>query len=935
MKSKIFSAAVCVSLFATLANAELTKAEKNLVKALKASNVLTNNGRALINYKEVDTNNRVKKFGLVSKTNIKKSKKIKSKNSNYARVMIRLKPGVDPQKAYKSIIKTKGVNNDDIKLVKSFGLAGGKKAVGIFKKQKQSIIVIESNKLGAKKLIDIAKKIDGVDIVEESKKVYINTTNTLPQIIPNDPYFSDMWGMHNDGNNNGISETIDADIDAPEAWVKHKGYSSVVVGDIDTGIDYYHPDLKDNIWVNEAEVNGQRGVDDDGNGYVDDYYGIDTANGDSDPYDDNAHGTHTAGTIGAAGNNQEGVVGVNWHVKIAACKFLTSNGWGYIDGAVECVNYFNALKDAGVNIVATNNSWGGGGYSEILHDAISAANDRNINFIAAAGNDGNDNDENPSYPASYDLPNVISVAASDSNDELTSWSNYGATSVDLAAPGDFIVSTYPSYKICTPNDDHIYFSDGFENGIGKWDMLTVNPSAPFKDYPEDHWQLDNSMAANGNYSLSDSKDGNYTNSRYQTALMKNGADLSSVNTTQGICATLKIKGTTEEGVDGFHVLATNDDGETWYYLGGTWSSYDDWTDLSVAIPTYLYTKNLKIALVKANDYSITYDGYNIDDFKITSGTIKAIGQYAFFSGTSMATPHVTGAIAYISRANDNQTAVERKNRILNAVDHIAALDGKVATGGRLNLAKLAYDMNLTKGDFNKDKIADIVWRKNTGKTNLWIMDENGTHTILSLGTVSTHYKIAAIGDGTGDGIADILWRKDTGKLVGWKMNSDGSHNAKTLGTVSTHWSIKGFDDIDGNGLADILWRKDDGKVYLWFMKPKGTHKGMLIGSVPTSYSIKSLSDLNGDGLADILWRKDSGKTSIWYMDANGTHTSKNLGNISTQYTISSVSDLNGDGISDIIWRRDDGKTNIWYMSADGTHTTKSLGTISTSWTIVK
>ncbi len=936
MKSKTLSVLIGMSLSASIASAGLTKAEKNLVETMKKS---LNSAHRMESFNNLGNVEKVKKveFGEKSSLNStsKNKKVVKSDNSNYARIMVRLNPGVDPQKAYKSIVTTKGVNDGDINLVKSFGLAGGKKNIGIFKKQKKSVLVLESKKISTKKLIDIARKIDGVDLVEESKKLHINAASTPPQMIPNDEFFTDMWGMNNDGDNNGVGGTVDADIDAPEAWVKHKGYSSVVVGDIDTGIDYYHPDLKANVWVNKAEVNGQAGVDDDGNGYVDDYYGIDTYNGDSDPYDDHGHGTHTAGTIGAAGNNGMGVVGVNWRVKIASCKFLSAGGSGYTDGAVECVNYFNALKDAGVNIVATNNSWGGGGYSDILHDAISDANDRNINFVAAAGNAGNDNDSSPSYPASYDLPNIISVAASDYNDELTSWSNYGATSVDLAAPGLDIKSTYPSIQVCTPNNDHVYFSDDFEHGDGKWDMLAVDPGLPLKDYPEDHWQIDDSMAVSGSHSLSDSLDGNYTNNRMQTALMKNSIDLSNVNTNQAICATVKIKGTTEEGVDGFHILATADNGDTWYYLGGTKVNYDDWSDISVAIPKNLYVNNLKIALVKFNDYSITYEGYNIDDAKITTGTINAIPRYATWSGTSMATPHVTGAIAYLSKPNDNQTAVERKNRVLNAVDVIPALDGKVATGGRLNLNKIANDMNLTKGDFNNDKIADILWRKDDGRTVLWRMKNDGNHTSKTLGTVSPdHWTLVKVGDFNGDGISDIVWRKDTGKVVVWYLNSTGSHVSSDIGNLSSHWNIAKVGDFNGDGISDIIWRKDTGLTVLWYMKDNGNHTSKTLGTLSSHWSVDGVDDFNGDGISDIIWRKDTGLTVLWYMKDDGNHVSKTLGTVSSEHwTLVKVGDFTGDGISDILWRKDDGKLVGWKMKKDGKDGSKTLGNLSMHWKI--
>lgn len=257
------------------------------------------------------------------------------------------------------------------------------------------------------------------------------------QTFPNDPYFEYQWGLHNTGD----LGAEDADIDAPEAWDINTGSNEVVVAVIDTGVDYTHEDLSGNMWHNPGEI-PNNGIDDDGNGYVDDIYGIDTYNNDSDPKDDHFHGTHVAGIIGAVGNNGKGVAGVNWRVKIMALKFLSSEGEGTVDDAIECFEYVAMMKDRGVNIVATNNSWGDYSYSQALYDAIYAHLQKGILCIAAAGNDAIDNALFPTYPASFYLPNLISVAATNSFDELAEFSNYGRRMVHLGAPGEEIASTY-------------------------------------------------------------------------------------------------------------------------------------------------------------------------------------------------------------------------------------------------------------------------------------------------------------------------------------------------------------------------------------------------------------------------------------------------------------------------------------------------------------
>ncbi|MCW8092843.1 S8 family serine peptidase [Alteromonas sp. ASW11-130] len=260
------------------------------------------------------------------------------------------------------------------------------------------------------------------------------------QTTPNDPQYAELWGLHNTGQSGGVA---DIDVNAFEAWDRLRGESEVVVAVIDTGVDYTHEDLVNNMWINPNEVAGN-GIDDDNNGYIDDIYGIDTVNDDSDPMDDHYHGTHVAGTIGAEGNNGIGVVGVNWRTSIIACKFLSAGGSGSTSDAIECLDYLYDLKvNHGINIILSNNSWGGGGASPALEAAIALHRDAGIIFVAAAGNDASDNDLYPSYPSSYGTENIVSVAAIDRFGELADFSNYGETTVDIGAPGVNILSTIP------------------------------------------------------------------------------------------------------------------------------------------------------------------------------------------------------------------------------------------------------------------------------------------------------------------------------------------------------------------------------------------------------------------------------------------------------------------------------------------------------------
>ncbi|HXI57817.1 MAG TPA: S8 family serine peptidase, partial [Polyangia bacterium] len=253
-------------------------------------------------------------------------------------------------------------------------------------------------------------------------------------VTPNDTRMGELWGM--------------AKIGAPQAWDTSTGSSTVLVAISDTGIDYTHPELAANVWTNPGEIPGN-GIDDDHNGYIDDVHGWDFANGDGDPMDDNGHGSHVSGTIGAVGNNGAGVAGVNWKVKLIGTKFLGSNGSGTLWNGAQTVLYAAQAKARVVNA-----SWGCSGpscYASYMEDALNTLAAAGGLFVAAAGNNASNNDGYPSYPANYAVPNLLAVAATDSNDGLASFSNWGATRVHLGAPGVNILSTLPGNSYASWN----------------------------------------------------------------------------------------------------------------------------------------------------------------------------------------------------------------------------------------------------------------------------------------------------------------------------------------------------------------------------------------------------------------------------------------------------------------------------------------------------
>ncbi|SDG64677.1 Subtilase family protein [Flavobacterium omnivorum] len=298
-------------------------------------------------------------------------------------------------------------------------------------------LLLVNSKLSTMDAIELIKDLKGVEYAEPNW-IYNHFA------VSNDTYYSNssLWGMY--GSTTSPSNQFGSQ--AATAWANNKlGSATVYIGIIDEGYMYAHDDLAANAGKNPGEIDAN-GIDDDGNGLVDDVYGWDFAGNNNTVFDgvDDDHGTHVAGTIGAVGGNGKGVAGVVWNVKMINAKFLSGTG-GTLANAIKAIDYFTDLKTRhGLNIVATNNSWGGGGFSQGLQDAIERANTAGILFIAAAGNSGTDNDATPSYPASYPNANVIAVASITSTGALSSFSQFGATSVDIGAPGSGIWSTVPA-----------------------------------------------------------------------------------------------------------------------------------------------------------------------------------------------------------------------------------------------------------------------------------------------------------------------------------------------------------------------------------------------------------------------------------------------------------------------------------------------------------
>ncbi len=493
----------------------------------------------------------------------------------------------------------------------------------------------------------------------------------LDDSTPTDPYYPYLWGMENTGQEIlGISGTPDADIDAAAAWDITKGSSEVVAAVVDTGVDLEHEDLAQQIWTNPRDP--KNGIDDDRNGFIDDTNGWDFVNADARPDDDHYHGTHVADTIAARTDDGKGVVGVAPNSSIMPLKVLDSGGRGNSAAISSAFAYAGA---SGAKIA--NASLGGTGFSQTMLDSIKAY--PNTLYVIAAGNSKADNETSPHYPCSYDPANIICVAATDSNDKLASFSNWGATRVDLAAPGVKILSDLPGIGDDTRK---VLLSEDFEEPL---------PATWTSTGTADRWGVTDEKAYSGNGSLTDRP---YENYRAGDAgrIYSPSFDLRGETECRWGMTGIWDPGAGDTGFNGRSGTISDNSGSQWSATvsNGNPGAFDH-QGIGVhggSAPGFRMFLELN-----AGSQANGGRGVFADDFWLTCANYSpdrtiAPSRYGYLNGTSMATPHVAGAVALLAAAAPQMSAQEMKDRILSSVDPVASLQGKMVSGGRLNVAKV-------------------------------------------------------------------------------------------------------------------------------------------------------------------------------------------------------------------------------------------------------
>ncbi len=700
--------------------------------------------------------------------------------------------------------------------------------------------------------------IEGIELykqnpaVQEAQPNFVYTIN----LTPNDPRYSELYGMPK--------------ISAPTAWDTTTGSNSVIVAVIDTGVNYNHEDLSPNMWRNPNETAGNS-IDDDNNGFVDDVYGYDFINNDSDPQDDNSHGSHCAGTIGGTGNNALGVAGVSWNVRLMALKTHQANGNSTAAAVISAFQYVAMMKTRGVNIRVTSNSWSGApeapAYDQALKDAIDSAGNAGVLNVIASGNDSRNVDAQPAYPGSYDSPGVLSIAASDSSDNKASFSNFGTTSVDLAAPGVSILSTVLGTN-----------GYGFKSGTSMATPHTSGAAALL-------------LAANPSLSMASVK-ATLMNTvdvlpQWNGQVLTGGRlNVSRAIQTQTVCS-FSIGTNSQDmpmagGNANTSVTAPSN-------CGYTAISNANWITVTQGNPG-------------AGNGNVNYTVASNNTGSPRTGTITIAGLTLTVNQSNSA---VSNRAVFMDFDGDGKSdyAVTRNQN--------GQLIWYVFHGQNYSIFQFGVNSDVAvPEDYDGDRKFDFaIWRPNVfGNIGAFFIWNSSNSTLQVIGLGSSNQFPSATQDYDGDGKADPTVVEQNNNSLVWRSYRSQSNSVVNQTTaVSTDLPLRG--DFDGDGKADIAYytgtARSPQNVFFIQKSSNGSIEQRYFGVGSIDYVVAG--DFDGDSKTDIaVWRgKTAGTDGTWWWQ-----NSSNNGFNVIQWGIGGhdvpvPGDYDGDGRTDqAIWRPD-------------------------------
>jgi hypothetical protein len=629
---------------------------------------------------------------------------------------------------------------------------------------------------------------------------------------PNDPMFGSLWGLHNTGQLvGGAPGLAGADVGAVQAWEVTTGSRASVVGVIDSGVDFTHPDLAANMWSAPTSftvnIGGMNITCPAGS------HGFDAIGNDCNPQGATDHGTHVAGTIGAAGNTGTGVVGVNWVASIMALRFIDGEGKGTTANAIKTIEFAIETKalfagTAGANVRVLSASWGGAPFSQALLDAINQAHAHGMLFVAAAGNEGANLDATPVYPASYPAPNVIAVAATTNRDELAWFSNHGPQHVHLAAPGVAIQSTvryggYAMYQGTSMAAPHV--SGAAALILSRCELDTAALKAAILESVDPLPALAGRTVTGGRLNVGRAVTGCAEPAPAPRARVKRDFD----------------------GDGKADVLWRHASGPLVIWLmngtaGATARSLDGPAQGSIIAGSGDFDGDGKA------DILWRHPSGAIEIWLMEGGAIR--------SAASPGAVTADWTIAGVADV-DGDGKADILWRHADGALYVLRMDGTAVLGAGA-VGSVASDWRVSGvGDFNGDGKADVLWRDLSGTVLVWLLNGAGKIAEGRVGAAANDWTIAGVGDFDGDGKADILWRHASGTVSEWLMDGTLLVGSGSPGAVGSEWTIVDVEDFDGDGIADILWRHANGDTAISLLRGLSVTGVGPLGAVSSGWDV--------------------------------------------------------------------------------------------------